>query len=130
MEESHRKVLIVDDDVEFVDKFSEKLRASGLEVATSLSGKDALEYLSTHDDIDFIVLDFIMPEMDGYTFYKKLRTDMKKDIPAIVLTNLSGSEANANLEVYEKLQTDLDVLAASIKNRLTTTANANPQESS
>lgn len=116
--EEKRKVMVIDDDIEFVNRFSEKLRAAGLEVVSSLSGKDALDYLSHHDDVDFIVLDFIMPEMDGYSFYKKLRTDFKKDIPAIVLTNLSGSEANSNLEVYEKLQTDLDVLAASIKNRL------------
>jgi CheY-like chemotaxis protein len=116
--EEKKKVMLIDDDVEFVNKFSEKLQTAGLEVVSSLSGKDALDYLSHHDDVDFIVLDFIMPEMDGYSFYKKLRTDFKKNIPAIVLTNLSGSEANSNLEVYEKLQTDLDVLAASIKNRL------------
>lgn len=122
MDDVNKKVLLVDDDIEFVNKFSTKLREAGLEVVSSLSGKDALEYLSHNDDIDFIVLDFIMPEMDGYSFYKKLRSDLKKDIPAIVLTSLSGSEENSDLEVYEKLQTDLDTLAASIKNRLSSNA--------
>lgn len=128
--EDKKKVMLIDDDVEFVNKFSEKLRAAGLEVVSSLSGKDALDYLAHHEDVDFIVLDFIMPEMDGYSFYKKLKSDLKRDIPAIVLTNLSGSEANSDLEVYEKLQTDLDVLAASIKNRLSTNATTKTPESS
>ena len=127
MEEQSKKVLLIDDDVEFVNSFAQKLRALGLEVATALSGKDALEYIR-NNEVDFIVLDFIMPEMDGYTFYKKLKDDMKKDIPTIVLTNLSGSQ-HADLEVYEKLQTNLDTLAASIKNRLSTSSDANPQQS-
>lgn len=129
MTDGVKKVLLVDDDIEFINKFAEKLRTEGLEVMTALSGQAALEYLSKNDDIDFIVLDFIMPEMDGYSFYKKLRTDLKKDIPAIVLTNLSGSEANSNLEVYEKLQTNLDTLAASIKNRLSLASAPTPESS-
>lgn len=111
-----KKVLIVDDDTEFTKRFSDRLTAAGLETVIAVTGKEALDYITEHD-VAFIVLDFVMPEMDGYTFYHILRHDMKKNIPTIVLTNLPGTEAE-DLEVFIKSETNFDDLVGKIKTRI------------
>lgn len=117
-----KKVLLIDDDTQFSSGLSAKVTNAGMEVFAAKSGKEALDYLVDHD-VDFIVLDFIMPEMDGYTFHHILTHDMKKDIPTIILTNLEGSEdSEQKLEVFTKADTDLDALIGKIKNRLDGTA--------
>lgn len=111
------KVLIVDDDTEFTKRFSDCIKAAGLEPVTALTGKEALDYL-TENTVAFIVLDFVMPEMDGYTFHHILTHDMRKNIPTIILTNMPGTKDNDNLEVYIKSETNFEDLAAKIKARL------------
>ncbi|MGE5041486.1 MAG: two-component system response regulator [Candidatus Levyibacteriota bacterium] len=119
MEETQKKkVLLIDDDAQFTSGLQEKIRNAGMEVFAAKSGKEALDYLVEHE-VDFIILDFIMPEMDGYTFHHILTHDMKKDIPTIILTNLEGSEdSEQKLEVFTKAGTDLDALIGKIKDRL------------
>lgn len=112
-----KKILIVDDDADFTSKLSEKIKSVGLEPIVMITGKEALDYLVDHT-VDFIILDFIMPGMDGYTFYHILKHDMRKDIPAIVLTNLSGGKDTEDLEVFVKTETDLDDLIGRIKTRV------------
>lgn len=116
-DQSTKKILIVDDDVEFTNKLSEAVKASGMTPVVMMSGKEALDYLVSNT-VDFIILDFIMPGMDGYTFYHILKHDMRKDIPAIILTNLSGGKDTEDLEVFTKTQTDLSELVSKIKNRV------------
>ncbi len=112
-----KKILIVDDDSEFTNRLSELVRAAGLTPVVMVTGKEALDYLATNT-VDFIILDFIMPGMDGYTFYHILKHDMRKDIPAIVLTNLSGGKDTEDLEVFIKTETNLNELISKIKNRV------------
>lgn len=112
-----KRILIVDDDAEFTGRLSEKIKAVGLTPIVMVTGKEALDYLVTNN-VDFIILDFIMPGMDGYTFYHILKHDMRKDIPAIVLTNLSGGKDTEDLEVFIKTETDLDDLIGRIKTRV------------
>lgn len=112
-----KKVLIVDDDTEFTNQFAEKMRAAGLDPVVALTGKEALDYLTAHP-VAFIVLDFVMPEMDGYTFYHIMKHDMRKNIPTIVLTNMPGTQEADELEVFIKSQTNLDELAGKIRDRI------------
>ena len=111
------RILVVDDDAEFTNRLAEKIKSAGLIPIVMVSGKEALDYLVTNN-VDFIILDFIMPGMDGYTFYHILKHDMRKDIPAIVLTNLSGGKDTEDLEVFIKTETDLDDLVGRIKTRV------------
>lgn len=118
--DNKRNILIVDDDVKFSGELADKIKEAGLDVFVARSGKEALDYLVDHK-VDFIILDFIMPEMDGYTFHHILTHDMRKQIPTIVLTSLTGSQdKEQNLEVFVKADTDLHVLVDKIKTHLDT----------
>ncbi|MFI5265495.1 MAG: two-component system response regulator [Candidatus Levyibacteriota bacterium] len=109
-------VLLVDDDTEFTASLSPKFESAGFAVHVAITGKEALDYIKDNP-VDFIILDFVMPEMDGLKFYHTLKHDMRKNIPTIILTNFSGNQETEDLEVYVKSETDLDQLVAKIKNR-------------
>ena len=82
-----KKVLLVDDE-EKVLKFTElKLKLSGYEVITALNGKDALKLVQSEKP-DIMLLDILMPVMDGFEALSKLRAF--SDIPVIVLTAKTG----------------------------------------
>lgn len=116
--ENQKIVLVIDDDLSFADTFAVKLKKVGLKPIVMASGQEALDYLLKYD-VDFIVVDFIMPEMDGYTFYHVLTKDIKKNIPAIVLTSMYGAKEEDGLEVFVKTETNLDELVEKIKLKLT-----------
>lgn len=118
-----KTVLLIDDDIEFTSKLSPRFEAAGFTVHVAITGKEALDYIENYD-VAFIVLDFVMPEMDGLQFYHTLKHDMRKNIPTIILTNFSGNQETEDLEVYVKSETDLDSLVSKIKDRVFTPASA------
>ncbi len=67
----NKKILIVDDDVEMINMLSRILKEEGADVIKSYSGEEALKYVN--NDIDIILMDIMMPGMDGYTTVKKIR---------------------------------------------------------
>jgi CheY-like chemotaxis protein/signal transduction histidine kinase/CHASE3 domain sensor protein len=82
-----KKILLVDDDMRNVFALSKILQERGMEVIKSENGKKALEMLDTHADIDLVLMDIMMPEMDGYEAMKRIRSQMKfKNLPVIALT--------------------------------------------
>lgn len=114
-----KKVMVIDDDTEFTTKLAQKLKDVRLVPVVMLSGAEALDYLGKYNDISFIILDFIMPNMDGYTFSHVLTHDLRKSIPTVILTNFPESETGeGSLEVYVKSETDLDQFVQKIKQRL------------
>lgn len=110
-------VLIIDDDTEFDNNLAQKLKDSGLLPVVTVGGKEALDYLS-NNKVDFIVLDFVMPEMDGDEFYHKLRHDLRLNIPTVVLTNFANIKPTEKLDVFVKTETDLDDFVNRIKESL------------
>ena len=86
------KILIVDDEDLIRSVIKEYCTNNGYETDEAASGKDALEKLKT-TDYDLMVLDIMMPEMDGFTMLKEL--PIEKRIPTIVLS--------ARGEEYDKL---------------------------
>lgn len=78
------KVLLVDDEPEFVQVLSERMEARGLEVETAKNGPAALEKVRERA-FDAIVLDMLMPGMDGLETLKKLR-EINPDLQVIMLT--------------------------------------------
>ena len=79
-------VLLVDDEVEFVETFSERLEMRGLETAKAFSGKEALTVLKSNKNIEVVVLDVNMPEMDGV----QTLAAIKKKFPLVEVIMLSG----------------------------------------
>jgi CheY-like chemotaxis protein len=82
-----KKVLLVDDDMRNVFALSSILHDQQLQVIVAGDGKEALEKLAENSDIDIILMDIMMPEMDGYQAMQEIRKDPKhKDLPIIALT--------------------------------------------
>ena len=72
-EEKKEKVLIVDDDKFLLSMYAVKFKNHDFEVETALSGAEALSKLQNDKAPDIIILDLIMPGMDGYEFMAKVR---------------------------------------------------------
>ncbi len=84
---SNKRVLLVDDDMRNVFALSNILEERGLDVVIASNGKLALEKLSTEKGINIILMDIMMPIMDGYEAIKKIRGNPQiKNIPIIALT--------------------------------------------
>ena len=77
------KVLVVDDDREIVDSIAIFLRADGYEIEKAYNGLEALDIVMTHT-IHLIILDIMMPELDGIKTLLKLRES--RNIPVILLS--------------------------------------------
>jgi DNA-binding NtrC family response regulator len=78
------RVLLVDDEEEFVETLAQRLEVRDLDVTTALSGADALERLD-HGEIDVVVLDLQMPGVDGIQVLRKIK-EQKPLIEVIMLT--------------------------------------------
>ncbi|MDF2612327.1 MAG: barA [Clostridia bacterium] len=82
-----RKILIVDDDMRNVFALSSILEERGMKIAVGRNGKEGLNKLKEHTDIDLVLMDIMMPEMDGYTAIREIRKDKRfSKKPIIALT--------------------------------------------
>ncbi|MER5476929.1 HAMP domain-containing protein [Streptomyces sp. NPDC002734] len=82
-----RTVLVVDDDARNLYALSGILELQGIEVLHAENGRKGIESLHTHPEIDLILMDVMMPEMDGYTATSAIRQDPRyTDLPIIAVT--------------------------------------------
>jgi HAMP domain-containing protein/CheY-like chemotaxis protein/signal transduction histidine kinase len=82
-----KKILIVDDDVRNVFALTSVLEAHGMEVFYAENGKDGIELLRRTPEVDLVLMDIMMPELDGYETTRLIRTDdTYKQLPIISLT--------------------------------------------
>jgi len=72
-----KKVLIVDDDVRNIYSLSKALEAFKMNVITAFDGKEAIKILDENPDTDVVLLDMMMPNMDGYETAEKIRSNPK-----------------------------------------------------
>ena len=87
MASAQQKVLIVEDDAFLAGIYSSKFQSEGFAVDHAGDGEEALKLAQKVPDI--ILLDILLPKMDGFEVLKHLKKDAKtKDIPVILLTNL------------------------------------------
>ena len=93
MKEDKKKLLIVEDEAVISKPLADELRDEGFEVSTAQNGKEGLA-LALSEKPALILLDLLMPVMDGTTMMGKLRetNEYGKKVPIIILTNLSASE--------------------------------------
>jgi CheY-like chemotaxis protein len=86
--EKQYKIIIVDDDDFLVNMYATKFSHSGVSVEACKSGESLLEKLNAGMKADLILLDIVMPSMNGIEVLKKMRKDkLGESIPVIMLTN-------------------------------------------
>ena len=112
------KVLLVDDEKDFLDIMAERMAARGMDVATAGSAEDALKMVMA-ESYDAVIMDLMMPEMDGFKALKLFRKS-RPDISIILLTANVPQETCLEairlgaLDVIEK-PADLNLLTQKIK---------------
>jgi signal transduction histidine kinase/DNA-binding response OmpR family regulator/CHASE3 domain sensor protein len=82
-----KKVLLADDDMRNVFALTNMLEERGIEVITAEDGKDAIQKLHDNPDVDIVLMDIMMPEMNGYEATRVIRADSRfSNLPIIALT--------------------------------------------
>ena len=90
-----KRILVVDDDENILNLEKTILEQKGFSVTTAGGGNEALKVLA-QEGFDLILLDVMMPEVDGFTVCRKIKDDPRlKEIPVIFLTAKGGGEALA-----------------------------------
>lgn len=102
------EVLVVDDDIGALDALTDLLDSDGYAVAQARSGREAMTYLRGNPLPRLIILDLLMPEMDGWQFLEERKKDGKlAAIPVVVLTALGpGVTVDANAVLYKPLNVE------------------------
>jgi DNA-binding response OmpR family regulator len=123
------KILVIDDDSAVTDLLSVLLRSQGFDVTLTNSSSDGLGYVRD-DEPDLIILDLMMPEIDGWEVCRSVRTFSQ--VPIIVLSALNdpsmvASVLDAGADDYLTKPTPSRVLVAHI-NRLIKRNESNKQE--
>jgi CheY-like chemotaxis protein len=84
---ANRKVMIVDDDARNIFALSTVLEDHDMAVCSAGNGRDAIELLRKHPDVDIVLMDIMMPEMDGFETMREIRKiPMLKNLPIIAVT--------------------------------------------
>lgn len=95
------KVLLVDDDFGIIDGVSDFLESEGFSVAPASNGIDALNQLRSGLRVDVIVLDVMMPMMDGWDFRaEQLADPALRDIPVVVISASGFSRDTLQRQFY------------------------------
>jgi CheY-like chemotaxis protein len=80
-------VLVVDDDVRNIFALSSVLERRGMRVLTASTGSEAIELLEHTDDLSIVLMDIMMPEMDGYQTMRRIRENPAlQRLPIVALT--------------------------------------------
>jgi signal transduction histidine kinase/CheY-like chemotaxis protein len=111
---TNKKVMIVDDDIRNTFALTTFLEDKNMEVVVGNNGKEALELLNEHPDIAVVLMDIMMPEMDGYEAMRQIRAQerfRKQPIIALTAKAMKGDkgkciEAGANDYLSKPVDTD------------------------
>ena len=112
------KVLLVDDEKDFLESMSERMRLRGMDVTTASSAKEALALIES-DVFDAVILDFQLPEMDGLAVLKKIKA-RHPEAQIILLTGHASLERcveamKGGASDYLEKPADMEALAKKIK---------------
>ena len=119
----HHKVLLVDDDPDVLMAMSDVLESRGYEVVTARDGEEALDNLM-EEKPDLMILDLLMPRMDGFEVYKTLQDPSWSDysnMPIMILTAVSEGtsrrryqlETGRTIDAHDYLEKPVDILLLS-----------------
>lgn len=100
-------ILIVEDEISLRNALRDKFIQKGFIVLEAKDGEEGLP-IALKEQPDLILLDIIMPKMDGMTLLKKLRPENKwsKNVPVILLSNLGGDDESMMMEIEKDKMTN------------------------
>jgi two-component system alkaline phosphatase synthesis response regulator PhoP len=102
------KILLVDDDIDFIESTKTVLESSDYEVIVALEGDEGLRK-AREIDPDLIILDIIMPVKDGFTAAEQIKGDPKlSNIPTLMLTSFSARRGETNIPVSRGFSLDVE----------------------
>lgn len=116
-----KKVLVVDDELDFLEIVKTRLKANNYNVITAINGKEALEKIE-NEKPDVVLLDILMPGMDGISVLKRIRKKYKT-LPVFIVTAFSNKERfkianNFNASGFiiktDDLQSEIDNIKSAI----------------
>jgi len=123
--EDKKTVLLADDDPLIIRMYQNKLTNDGYDVKTAINGEEVLNTIRKEEP-DIILLDVMMPKMNGVETLKELKSDPKtKSIPIIILTNLGDNKEDVEnakklgaLDYLVKADVSLKELSARVKKEI------------
>jgi CheY-like chemotaxis protein len=117
MRPTHCPVLIVEDDEDLREMMAQLLTLEGFETAAVANGQEALQYLHEAASPEVILLDLMMPVMDGWEFRRLQQADPAlADVPVIVLSALDQTHAaKVDAAAFLKKPLDFDRLLALVR---------------
>jgi len=104
------KILAVDDDPDILDALTMILESKGYQVITARDGIEALAKLEAEQP-DLMVLDLLMPKMDGFAVYKELhdpKWSKHKNMPILILTSVREEASRRRYELETGVELDVD----------------------
>ena len=116
-----KKILIVDDDPRNIFALKLTLKARGFQLESSTSAQEAIDMMKSHHDFSVVLMDMMMPEMDGYEAIKIIRnTEGIQDVPVIAVTAQAMPEdrqkcLDAGAQDYVSKPINVDILLSSIE---------------
>lgn len=116
-----KTVLVVDDDVRNIYSLTKALEVLKMNVITAIDGNEALKALEEHPEVDVVLLDMMMPNMDGYETATRIRENSKlKNLPVIAVTAkaMTGDREkciNAGASDYITKPVDIDQLLSLLR---------------
>jgi CheY-like chemotaxis protein len=83
----NRKILVVDDDARNIFALTSLLENHGMDVLSANNGRDAIDLIHKTDDLSMVLMDIMMPDMDGYQTMREIRSEPDfRNLPIIALT--------------------------------------------
>lgn len=113
-----KRILVVEDDTSIRELLVELLESEGYEVSSAVNGLEGIRHLQNNLKPDLILIDLMMPVMDGYTFRtEQLKNDLWSTIPTVVMS----AEANAkekmksfNITAFLSKPVELDTILKTV----------------
>lgn len=97
----NKNILIIEDDDFLQGLEATKIKKSGFEVHTASNGADAMKIIDSKQKIDLILLDLLLPDMNGFEILEKIRqTSELSNIPVIIFSNLNEEKDLKSAEKF------------------------------
>jgi DNA-binding response OmpR family regulator len=106
MNETSRRILVLDDDLTLLRVIRLSLSLEGFEVSTAADGVEGLEHIEG-SHFDLVVLDLQMPRMDGRSFFRALR-QRGHEVPVLILSAYGAEEARLELNAEGAISKPFD----------------------